>query len=66
MKSNVGGTERIIRVLLGAGLLAIGFLAGLATLWSYIAIGTGLVLLATALLSFCPIWSLAGVNTCKK
>lgn len=66
MKSNIGGTERIIRILLGAGLLAIGLLAGLATLWSYIAIGAGLVLLATALLSFCPIWALAGVNTCKK
>ncbi|HIP07284.1 MAG TPA: DUF2892 domain-containing protein [Mariprofundaceae bacterium] len=66
MKSNIGGTERIIRILLGAGLLAIGLLAGLATLWSYIAIGAGLVLLATALLNFCPIWALAGVNTCKK
>lgn len=66
MKINLGGSERIIRTLLGVILLGVGFFAGLAFPWNYIAIGAGAVMLVTALLSFCPIWALAGVNTCKK
>ena len=61
MNVNVGTTERIIRAVIGLILLSLVFI-GPHTWWGLI----GLVLLATAAFSFCPVWHLLGVNTCGK
>lgn len=61
MTVNVGTTERIIRAAIGLILLSLVFI-GPHTWWGLI----GLVPLATAAFSFCPIWQLLGVNTCRK
>lgn len=59
MKMNVGGIDRVLRILLG--LLLIGLtLAGVIGVWGWI----GVLLLATGLLRTCPAYSLLGVNTC--
>jgi hypothetical protein len=58
-KSNVGGIDRILRIV--AGLVLIGLtLAGVIGMWGWI----GIVLLATGLLRTCPVYSLLGFNTC--
>ncbi|RMH61938.1 MAG: DUF2892 domain-containing protein [Zetaproteobacteria bacterium] len=64
MKANVGGIDRAIRFLAGAGLLAWGLLGGLAQPWNYVADGVGAVMLLTSLLRFCPLYPLLGINTC--
>jgi hypothetical protein len=51
--------ERLIRVLLGAALLALVFV-GPKTLWGLV----GLVPLATGLLGTCPLYTLLGLRTC--
>ena len=51
--------ERVLRVALGIGLLAL-VVVGPKTLWGLV----GLVPLATGLLGSCPIYSLLGINTC--
>lgn len=51
--------ERVLRVLLGLGLLALAFV-GPKTHWGYL----GLVPLATGLLGSCPLYTLFGLNTC--
>lgn len=56
---NVGSLDRIVRVVLGAGLLALT-LVGPRTLWGLI----GIVPLATGLLGTCPAYSIFGVSTC--
>ena len=61
MNTNVGTTERIIRAVIGLILLSLVFI-GPHTWWGLI----GLVPLATAVFSFCPVWHLLGVNTCGK
>ena len=66
MKANVGGIDRILRGLIGVALLAAGFLAGLASPWNYVAMGVGAVMLVTALFHFCPLYSILGINSCKK
>ncbi len=59
MKLNVGGIDRALRVV--AGLVLIGLtLAGMIGVWGWI----GVVPLATGLFSFCPLYTLLGVNTC--
>jgi hypothetical protein len=58
MKANVGGIDRIARIVAGAALIAWALLHG--PVWAWI----GVVPLATGLLKFCPFYPLLGLNTC--
>jgi Protein of unknown function (DUF2892) len=59
MKSNVGGIDRILRIVVG--LVLVGLAASnIVGIWGWI----GLVPLATALFKFCPLYSILGFNTC--
>ena len=59
MQANVGGIDRILRVVAGLVLIALT-LAGTIGAWGWI----GVVPLATGLFKICPAYSLIGVNTC--
>lgn len=59
MTSNVGGVDRILRIIAGVVLLGLA-LTGYIGVWGYI----GIVLLLTGLLKFCPLYSLLGIRTC--
>ncbi|MBO7080926.1 MAG: DUF2892 domain-containing protein [Neisseriaceae bacterium] len=61
MKKNVGGIDRILRILVGVALIALT-LTKVIGIWGWI----GVVPLATGLISFCPLYPLLGINTCKK
>jgi hypothetical protein len=59
MKLNVGGVDRGLRVV--AGLALIGLAAtGTIGAWGWI----GIVPLVTGSFSFCPLYSVLGMNTC--
>jgi hypothetical protein len=61
MQSNIGNTERLIRIILGLALLSLLFiLEGNASYWGLL----GLIPLATAAVRWCPAWKLLGINTC--
>jgi hypothetical protein len=64
MKSNVGGIERPIRIVLGVVLLGIGAFGGLPVEATTAMLVVGTIALVTGAISFCPLWSLFGVNTC--
>jgi len=66
MKSNVGGIDRVVRVLGGVALLAAGFLAGISEPWNYVAMGAGVVFIATSMISFCPLYTILGINSCPR
>ncbi|ARJ64237.1 hypothetical protein WV31_00220 [Magnetospirillum sp. ME-1] len=60
MNKNVGGIDRILRIV--AGLVLIGLtLAGIIGLWGWI----GVVPLATAAIGWCPAYLPFGIKTCK-
>ena len=59
MKKNVGGIDKALRILVGAGLLG-ATLAGVFPVWGYI----GIVPLATGLLGWCPLYPLLGRSSC--
>ncbi len=59
MKSNVGGIDRILRIVLGLALIALT-LTGAIGAWGWI----GLVPLATAAMGFCPLYTVLGFSTC--
>ncbi len=59
MKTNVASIDRTVRVV--AGLILVGLsLAGIIGAWGWI----GIVLVATGLIGFCPLYSLLGMNNC--
>ncbi len=62
MKANVGSVDRILRVVIGIGLLALFFV--LDAPLKYLGL-IGLVPLATAALNWCPLYTLLGINTCR-
>jgi hypothetical protein len=58
MKSNVGGIDKILRIVAGLALIAWALMGG--PVWAWI----GVVPLATGLLGWCPAYLLIGANTC--
>ena len=62
MTQNIGNVEKVIRIIIGAALLVWGFLlSDPINYWGAI----GIVPLITALIGYCPAWSLIGINTNK-
>jgi hypothetical protein len=62
LAKNVGGVDRIARIVIGLALILGFFLNPEASLrWLYL---LGIVPLATGLLQTCPAYSLFGLNTC--
>jgi len=66
MKANLGSADRVIRFVLGLALIGMGFLAGLASPWNWVAIGVGAVFAVTASIKFCPAYAIIGASTCAK
>jgi hypothetical protein len=62
LKKNVGGIDRILRIVVGLALIAAFFLnrEG-AYSWLYL---IGVVPLVTGLMSTCPAYSIFGLSTC--
>lgn len=62
-KKNVGGIDRVLRVLVGAALIA-GFALNQEGAYSWLYL-IGIIPLATGLLGTCPAYSIFGFNTCS-
>ena len=61
MKANVGGIDRILRILVGIGLLALVLVVEGNSRWFGL---IGIVPLLTGLFGYCPAYSLFGLNSC--
>jgi hypothetical protein len=65
MKTNMGSTDKVIRILL-AVVFAVLFFTGTVTgTLGAILLVVGGIFLATSVISFCPLYTLVGMNTCK-
>ena len=65
MTANIGYLDRTLRIVAGLALLAwaLGIMPGVAaSAWGWI----GLVPLLTALIGFCPLYTLVGCSTCER
>ncbi|MCX7256981.1 MAG: DUF2892 domain-containing protein [Polaromonas sp.] len=59
MKSNVGGIDRTLRIVVGLALIGLAA-TGTVGLWGWV----GVVPLATGAIGWCPPYALFGWNTC--
>lgn len=65
MKLNVGGYDRIGRIVIGVVLLIVGLAAPVGATWQVVALVVAAIALVTAVVRFCPVNYLFGINTCK-
>jgi hypothetical protein len=61
VKLNVGGFDKLVRIVVGLGLLALVFVLQGSLRWFGL---IGVVPLVTGLIGYCPLYSLLGLSTC--
>lgn len=71
MEPNVNAIDRVVRILVGAGLAAIPFVIPTNGDWvrqlmEVVAGLLGLSLVASGVLAYCWIYNMLGINTCKQ
>jgi len=65
MVRNVGGTERVIRLVVGGYLVLGAFFLDLPTWGTATLSVVGIVALLTGTVGYCPAWTVFGLNTCR-
>ncbi|MGO1966620.1 MAG: YgaP family membrane protein [Moraxellaceae bacterium] len=60
MNVNIGGIDRMLRIIAGVIIIALG--AYYQSWWGIV----GLIPLLTGVFRFCPLYTMVGVNTCKR
>ena len=69
MRANVGSADRVVRIIVGLALMLVPFVSGLALFanpvvqWGSVVVGV--VLVVTALVRFCPLYTIFGLSSCK-
>lgn len=66
MKKNMGNTDRIIRVILAIVFATLYFTQTVTGTFGLVLVVLGAIFLATSFISFCPLYTLVGINTCPK
>jgi len=66
MKKNMGSYDKLIRLLIAIALIILYYKGILAGTLGIAALLIALVFTITSLLSFCPLYTLFGMNTCKR
>lgn len=64
MKKNMGSIDRIIRIILAAVFAFLYFNGTVTGTWGIVLLVLGAVFLLTSVVSFCPLYTLVGANTC--
>ena len=64
MKKNMGSTDRIIRLLVAAVIAGLYFTNTITGTLGIVLLALAGVFVLTSLVSFCPIYTLLGLNTC--
>ncbi|WP_036386308.1 DUF2892 domain-containing protein [Muricauda sp. MAR_2010_75] len=65
MKKNMGGADRIIRIILALGVGALYYFNMITGTLAYVLLTLAIIFLLTSFISFCPLYTLFGVSTCK-
>ncbi|WP_350284375.1 DUF2892 domain-containing protein [uncultured Croceitalea sp.] len=65
MKKNMGGMDRIIRFIVALTVIALYYFNILNGTLAYVLLALSGIFILTSFVSFCPLYSLFGLNTCK-
>ena len=65
MEKNVGSSDKAIRLIVGAVLLIVAFTATVSAVVKTILVVAAVIAIGTALVNFCPLYKVTGINTGK-
>lgn len=65
MKKNMGRADRLIRLLLVATIAVLYYQDIISGTWAIILGVVAIIFLLTSFLSFCPLYNLLGISTCR-
>ncbi|MFY7829576.1 MAG: YgaP family membrane protein [Flectobacillus sp.] len=66
MRKNMGSTDKLIRVIIAMIVAVLYFTGTLTGTLGNIAMVIAGIFVLTSLLSFCPLYTILGISTCKK
>lgn len=61
---NVGGADKVIRIILGIVLASLPLFVSLSGLWTAVALVLAVIALGTGFVGYCPLNQLFGLDTC--
>lgn len=64
MKKNMGSTDRILRIIIAAVIAILYFTGTISGTLGLVLLILGAVFVLTSLVSFCPLYTIFGLNTC--
>lgn len=64
MKKNMGNMDRMIRISVALVVVALYFTGTITGTLAYILLALSGIFVLTSMVSFCPIYSIVGLNTC--
>lgn len=64
LKTNVGNIDRILRAVVGIAALLAFFMASTTGILHWVFLIVGVIGLATAAMSSCPLYTIFGIRTC--
>ena len=65
MKKNMGGLDRTIRIVIAIVVAVLYYQGMIVGTLAYVLIAAAAIFLLTSFVSFCPLYALIGLNTCK-
>ena len=65
MKKNMGNIDRVIRIIIVAIIAMLYWKGIIGGTLAYTLIAVAVIFLITSFISFCPLYSIVGLNTCK-
>ena len=65
MKKNMGGIDRIVRTIVAIGVGALYYFGVISGTLAYVLLALAAIFLITSFVSFCPLYAIFGLNTCK-
>ena len=66
MKANMGGADKVVRLIVAVIIAVLYFTHVIGGTLGLVLLILGGVFVLTSLISFCPLYTIFGINTCKK
>ncbi|MGB2685597.1 MAG: DUF2892 domain-containing protein [Olleya sp.] len=66
MKKNMGALDKSLRVLVAVLIALLYYLNVITGTLAYVLMGIAIIFLITSFINFCPLYTVLGINTCKR
>ncbi|WP_105474371.1 YgaP family membrane protein [Jejuia pallidilutea] len=65
MKKNMGTLDKSIRIIIAIAIALLYYFNVISGTLAYVLMAVAIIFLLTSFISFCPLYTLLGINTCK-